>query len=422
MIMKKSLPKYYVYEIWDPVEKVCRYVGKGHGKRVKDQSNPERITNKRLQQLVESRRKEGFFIEPKIVYRHNIEADALRKEMALIAKYGRHGVDPNGTLFNITSGGQGIVGRGKPITIAEIPYSTIKEAADAYDINESTLRRRLTNGWLPEEAVGLIERAKIAKKHKQVKVAGIIYPSQAEACRAFAISNALVISRLKRGWTTEEAYGAEKHIPKQNRSITVDGIHFDSAKEAAAHFNVKPDTALARINRGWSPEEAFGVRKRQRADKPHTESDIIDIRKRRAKGQTSQEIAKYYGIDSSSVSRICYGESYSGFGGPIVTTKKPIRNLLSPEEVREIRYAKKAGGTNKKLAEKYEIDSSCVSNICTGKSYKKVDGPIITGQRRLKKIEVQKIRKERWGGKTLKEISEAWNLHLETVRRVCSKK
>jgi hypothetical protein len=129
--MKRLLPKYYVYEIWDPVEQICRYVGKGHGKRVKDQSDPSKITNKRLRDLMLMYRGQGIDISAKIVYRHSIEAEVLRKEMVLIAKYGRVGVDKGGTLYNITSGGQGVVGRGIPVTIADIPYSTIKEAADA---------------------------------------------------------------------------------------------------------------------------------------------------------------------------------------------------------------------------------------------------------------------------------------------------
>jgi hypothetical protein len=92
--MKNNLPKYYVYEIWDPIANVCRYVGKGYGKRAKDQVDPKRIDNERLRQLVEHLKEEGFEVGPKIVYRHNMEADVLRKEMSIIAKYGRQDVDP----------------------------------------------------------------------------------------------------------------------------------------------------------------------------------------------------------------------------------------------------------------------------------------------------------------------------------------
>jgi len=418
----KPPPKYYVYEIWDPLTEVCRYVGKGYGKRAKDQANPERITNEKLRKLVENCKNEGFEIEPIIVYRHNIEAEVLRKEMALIAKYGRLGIEPDGTLYNITAGGQGIVGRGKPVTIAGILYSTMKEAADAYDINEFNLRRRLSKGWTAEETVGLVDRPRTSKRNKAVKINDIVYPSQEEACRTFGVSSAMVISRIKRGWTIEEAYGVIKRLPKQNRPITVDGLSFNSVKEAAQYFRVRSDATLARIKRGWSPEEAFGVRRRQRVDQRHTESDVIDIRQRYAKGQSSNEIAKYYGIDQSAVLRICYGESYSNFGGPIVLVKQPRKDRLSSKAVLEIRYEKKAGTSNRTIAGQYNIDLSTVSNICTGKSYKHVGGPIVTGQRRLNGMEVEQIRTEKRAGKSLKEIAELWHLHLDTVRRICSKK
>jgi hypothetical protein len=237
------------------------------------------------------------------------------------------------------------------------------------------------------------------------------------------VSSGTVISRIKRGWTIEEAYGFTKRIPHQKRPITVDGLSFDSVKEAAQHFRVRRDTALARIRKGgWSPEEAFGVRKRQPANRRHTESDIIDIRQRYAKGQSSKEIAKYYGVKEHSVLAICHGKSYPNLGGPVVPNKESHKKPLDSKTVLEIRYAMEAGRSNKEIAEQYNLDTGIVSRICTGASYKHVGGPTVTGQRRLSGMENEQIRKERLAGKSLKELAEVWNVDLETIRRICKKK
>ena len=416
--MAKQLPKYYIYLIIDPVENKCRYVGKGHGRRAKDQVNSDKIKNPKLKDLIIQRAKEGIEIQPQIVYRHNIEAEVLRKEIALVARYGREGIDPEGTLFNITTGGQGIAGRGTSVSIANILYSTIKEAADAYDVNEYSVRRRLSKGWTPEQAVGIEYRPLISKLNKPVKVAGVSYSSQSEACKKLGISVACVIARLKRGWTPEQAFGIEKRLPKQNRPIIIDHKEFESITEAAAYYHVKTDTALARVKRGWTPEEAFGVKRRRRADQMHTESEVVDMRMRCSQGQSFADIAKYYGIHPSSVSIICRGLSYRQYPGPISPRKQAKKEFLAEDTVRIIKEIREQGSKIKEIAEIYNIDSSRVSNICTGKSYYTAGGPLTKGQRRLSDNEKNEIIKAITGRKTFHEIAKEFNVHVETVRKI----
>jgi transposase-like protein len=418
--MKKALPKYYVYEIWDPIDGVCRYVGKGHGKRVADQSDPRKVGNPRLKALISDRKDQGIAIEPMIVYRHNIEAEVLRREMALIAKYGRIGVDPDGTLFNVTAGGQGITGRGKPVTIMGIVYSTITEAALAYDMRSDTLQRRLSSGWTPEQAVGLEPKVVTSKLAKPVVVDGVTYPSQTAACKAYGVDLTAVIGRLKRGWSAEEAYGAKPRNPIHFRPIVVDGISFSSVKEAAERFGVRSDTALARLKRGWNPEEAFGISRRQLGNRRFSESEVIDMRERAARGQNMADIAKYYGADPSSVSMICRGKTYPYFGGEITETE-PRRRPLDSRIVLSIRKAHKAGVSVRDLAERFGLDSSSVSRICRGEAYREVGGPVSPGQRRLTPEERQAILHEKKQGRSLAEIAATWKIHLETVRQICAR-
>ena len=65
--------------------------------------------NPRLQALVRKRRREGFQIEPEIVFETDSEGEAFDMEMKLIASYGRADLE-TGTLFNFKEGGEGGTG------------------------------------------------------------------------------------------------------------------------------------------------------------------------------------------------------------------------------------------------------------------------------------------------------------------------
>lgn len=417
--MRSGLPKFYVYEIWDPLTQKCRYVGKGQGSRATNQVVEDKQRNPKLKRFLAECAAQSVEIAPKIVYRHNIEADVLRKERALIARYGREGVEQGGTLFNITSGGQGIFGRGTAVEIAGILYSTIKEAAEAYGVNESTLRRRLSKGIKPEQAVGLESRHRTHPNAKATVVNGITYKSQAHACKELGVTQSAVMARLKRGWSIEEAFGIVDRPWAQNRRVSINGESFESIRSASEGYGIDPETALARLARGWSTEEAFGVKRRRRGDRRFDEHEVRDIRARVASGQQQRQIAIYYGVDPSTISRICRGEAYARTMGGALAAKKVHAPRLRKERVEAIRNARAGGKSNSTIAKQFGLDVSAVSRICTGKSYADAGGPIQRAQRRVSQEEIAEISRRHRFGESFTHIAETLGLHTETVRRIC---
>lgn len=92
-----SVNKYYVYGIYDG-DNICRYIGKGKGKRVKDHFTNS--SNKLLRECIDRN------YTYKILFNSLTEQEALSKEIELIKLYGRLDKN-NGTLFNETWGGDG---------------------------------------------------------------------------------------------------------------------------------------------------------------------------------------------------------------------------------------------------------------------------------------------------------------------------
>ena len=119
----------------------------------------------------------------------------------------------------------------------------------------------------------MLELPDISKKNRSsrpVFLAGIEYPSLAEACRKLQIKRERVYNFLRQGIPAEEAL--EKAIEAQKvydgkldgrtgssgpagDPCTIDGVHFRSRKEACAAFQMSYPSVMSRIQR--HPEMSF---------------------------------------------------------------------------------------------------------------------------------------------------------------------
>ena len=180
------------------------------------------------------------------------------------------------------------------ITLEGKTYKSVKEASDYYKVNYDKIRGRLRTGWTLEEAFGLIERNN--NKGKSITIEGITYKSIAIACDYYNLNYGTVHNRLYNGWSIEEAFELVKK--KKNSSlykkITLEENQFDSLAEACRYYNLDSNTIYARLQIGWSIEEAFGLVKREdKIRKPIT-----------IEGKTFISIAeacKYYKFDTDLV-------------------------------------------------------------------------------------------------------------------------
>lgn len=83
------------------------YIGKGKGKRAF--THMKNSSNNQLNNTLKKRLRDGFIIEPEFLYKDVDEEFALFVEIEMIRHYGRKDLK-TGTLFNLTDGGDGVVG------------------------------------------------------------------------------------------------------------------------------------------------------------------------------------------------------------------------------------------------------------------------------------------------------------------------
>ncbi len=111
---------YLVYELWNPLDNTCFYVGKSSGKRSRFPDHLRQARNLREGKSLGDHNPikagtickiedSGFAPEYRIVFETAVEQEALEYEIKLIAKYGRRNTG-TGILTNMTDGGEGIRG------------------------------------------------------------------------------------------------------------------------------------------------------------------------------------------------------------------------------------------------------------------------------------------------------------------------
>lgn len=176
---------------------------------------------------------------------------------------------PNG--YNLNRGGAGN-NKGEPITVQNIRYASIADAAREFNLSGNLVRDRLRYGWNIEQTFGLLpapDTQKYVGRTISVEHNGetLTFTSMGELARHFELPAATVRQRIiKLKWTPEQSVGLVKPPkwvhPKHHFKLLVQNeiMGFCSKSEAAAEFGfARWGTVQKRINRGWSTDQALGL-------------------------------------------------------------------------------------------------------------------------------------------------------------------
>jgi hypothetical protein len=170
--------------------------------------------------------------------------------------------------------------RGQPIEVAGVVYPSLNQAAASLGIADSCVRYRLAVGWSAEQAFGLEKRGG-ARTGAVFVAAGKEFPSLASVARHFDVEQAVLRDRLKNGWEMDQAIGLaprERRNPARGKFVVVAGRSFHSVAEAAKHFGVDAVKAGSRIRNGWTPEQALGVERPPVRKREYADAEEIDGR------------------------------------------------------------------------------------------------------------------------------------------------
>jgi hypothetical protein len=130
----------------------------------------------------------------------------------------------------------------REIELRGVRYATLAALAKAFAVRSITLRSRLRRGWTLEQAVGLDERPKLVRNIVEVMVGGQTFPNLSAAARHFGVAWAVARYRLEVGATPEQAFGLapfEAQRLKTGKRITVGGERFASLSEACRRLKTR---------------------------------------------------------------------------------------------------------------------------------------------------------------------------------------
>jgi hypothetical protein len=155
-------------------------------------------------------------------------------------------------------------------------------------------------------------------------------------------------------------------LPKPGQIV----CHNDSDGSNNCLENLRYDTAKSnsadRIGAGTSS------RGERHPQAKLTEDDVISVRTRHAAGERITSLAREYGIEPSGISGVCAGRLWRHVGGPI-TKPEP---LMTVERVIELRTRRAAGETTSGLAIEYGISRVYANFICNGRLWTEAGGPL----------------------------------------------
>lgn len=207
-------PRFYVYILLRPDASVF-YVGKGQRRRVRDHENEARRGH-RCHKCYTIRRiwAEGGQIEKQVIFRTDVEADALAFEQATIAHYGKD------ALCNQTDGGEGLVG----YTFSAEHRAKIG-AKHKGRVHSAEARAKMSEA----------RRATIARKRAE-------RPPRPDKLTREQISRAVAESNRRRVWTEEQrerqriGSSGRPHTDKARAKVAASKYHLtlDQAREIRA--------------------------------------------------------------------------------------------------------------------------------------------------------------------------------------------
>jgi len=109
--------------------------------------------------------------------------------------------------------------------------------------------------------------------------------------------------------------------------------------------------------------------------KDKTRNKVAVIRRKHHRGTPFTTLAREYDLREVYIRRICHGDLYPDAAGPTVNPHK-----LSDKDVLEIRQRRAAGESLSKIGEVFNISISMVSRISSGKRRADIGGPLTVGK------------------------------------------
>lgn len=149
----------------------------------------------------------------------------------------------------------------KTINCLGVKYHSVLELAQQYGLHQSTVARRLRDGWSPEEAVGIQPKPKRKGHGTSVTYMGKNYPHLKALADAVGIDSKTFRARLARGYSLEDAVtgNMKPRVSGAANTIEFEGTTYPSKGSLAKAHGTTWSIASRRLLRGWTMRQALGL-------------------------------------------------------------------------------------------------------------------------------------------------------------------
>lgn len=149
------------------------------------------------------------------------------------------------------------------VFLQEHHLPSVRAAARHFGVSPGIVEARLRRGWSILEAFGLVPR-EAGRRDVAEFLAQHGFATMAAAARHFDLSPGAFVARLRRGRTVPEPFGLER-LQADHSTVTelLTQHGLPSLKGAGEHFGFSRGLIEVRLRRGWTPSEAFGLTERK---------------------------------------------------------------------------------------------------------------------------------------------------------------
>lgn len=135
------------------------------------------------------------------------------------------------------------------LVVEGVLYESIAKVCRRYGVDTSLYHTRIRNGWSIEEALGIKKRERTRKGLENIcEPKG--YSNLKSLCKDFSKNYSVVLKRVNKGLSLDDALDYD-------RSITVRGKTYTSLSEACKVYGLDYAKVRARLCLGWSLDDAL---------------------------------------------------------------------------------------------------------------------------------------------------------------------
>jgi len=142
-------------------------------------------------------------------------------------------------------------------------YSSVDKMCKAHGTTLHYYKKAMAEGKSVEEALEKPVRKNVG--HIVYDHLGNMYYSKKEMCEAYGISFDAFSARRRKGMSLEEALTKKPFLKDPEDAIDTLGNVFKNKTAMCMHYGIPLTTYDRRLERGWSKEEALGLKERKRA-------------------------------------------------------------------------------------------------------------------------------------------------------------